>query len=305
MLPFPASRHQRPNKVNVCAVVVSFFPEGDFLLRLHRVQSQVDCIVIVDNSTPCRAVNLLQEVDSKMRINVISNGANLGLSAALNQGLRWAAEHGYTWALTLDQDSIVAGDILDTLSRVYEDYPQKETLAVIGSNYIDPILATPSLNIDSHDTGSWLDVKTTITSGSLISLPVYHIIGPFREELFIDCVDFEYCLRARRLGFRIIMTQKPLMTHAIGNTTTHKLPWKTTTTSNHSPLRRYFMTRNQIALARDYLWVEPSWTASMLYRHVKGTVLMCLFEKDIFRKLSYTLIGVLDGITANFHRKLG
>ncbi len=54
------------------------------------------------------------------------------------------------------------------------------------------------------------------------------------------------------------MANKPLMEHAIGAASFHKLPWKVSVTSNHSPVRRYYMTRNQVVLAREYLIMGTS-----------------------------------------------
>jgi rhamnosyltransferase len=304
ILPAPESEQKRPAKEDVCAIVVTYFPASDLLGHLRVIHIQVAKVLIVDNGSSGEAAKLLRSMQSELRVEVIHNGRNLGMAAALNQGIKWAEEHGYSWALTLDQDSLVAQDILESMSTVYEEFPNKQKLAVIGSNYIDSVLSKPFLNFNPDDSCPWQEVKTTITSGSLISLIAYRMIGPFRDELFIDGVDFEYCLRARSLGFRIIMARKPLMEHSIGAVTRHKLPWKMSSTSNHSPVRRYYMTRNQLLLTREYLWKEPAWAFLTLYRHLKDTILLCLFEKDITRKLRFTAMGALDGLLSNFKRNL-
>jgi rhamnosyltransferase len=85
----------------------------------------------------------------------------------------------------------------------------------------------------------------------------------------------------------------------------HKLPWKSVGASNHSPVRRYYMTRNQLVLAREYLWKEPVWTVSTLYAHLKSTIAVCFLEQDILRKLQYTALGIVDGLRSNFSRQLG
>jgi rhamnosyltransferase len=98
----------------------------------------------------------------------------------------------------------------------------------------------------------WEELDYVITSGSLISLAAYTAIGPFREELFIDYVDMDYCLRARARGFRVIKTRTPLMTHAIGAYTQHRWLGKTKWTTNHSPDRRYYIARNDTVMLREY-----------------------------------------------------
>ena len=141
-----------------------------------------------------------------------------------------------------------------------------------------------------------------ITSGSLLSLPAYKVIGAFREEFFIDCVDLEYCLRARAHGFRVIMACKPLMEHSIGCLSEHRLPWKKTGTSNHAAFRQYFMTRNILIVVREYMRKEPGWVLATLWSRAKSILLVCLFEKKRFHKIGYFLLGGLDGIRRKTNR---
>jgi rhamnosyltransferase len=102
----------------------------------------------------------------------------------------------------------------------------------------------------------------------------------------------------------VVLARKPLMQHAIGDSTIHKLPWKKTGTSNHSPLRRYYRARNLLVLTREYLYVEPTWILSALCSHIKSLILMCLFEEDVTTKLMYSAMGVFDGAVGNFQREI-
>ena len=303
MLISPNTRLECPRKESVCGVVISYFPQGDLLARLRRIRPQVAHLLVIDNGSSGDAASALDMIESQTDIDVIRNPSNLGIAAALNQGVDRALNMGYGWVLTLDQDTVVADDMVQALSAVYEQFPEKANLAVIGSNYTDPVIRRPFLALNGDSDRSWQEVKTAITSGSLISLSAHRAIGPFREELFIDCIDFEYCLRARSIGFHVVMTRKPLMQHGIGVVTLHKLPWKTTGTPNHAPMRRYYIARNQLILARKYLWSEPVWTISTLYRHLKDIIFICLFKKDVIHKLKSTAMGVWDGFSSNFGRK--
>jgi rhamnosyltransferase len=294
-----------PARETICSVIVTYHPDSRFIERVERITRQASETVIVDNGSSEQAVHQLRNAAIKLNVHLILNKENVGIARALNQGARWGQERGYAWALTVDQDSVVAEDLVETLSGLYEEFPEREKLAVIGSNHIDPLIRKPFWNFNGNSHCAWHEVKTTITSGSLISLIAYKVVGPFREELFIDCVDFEYCLRARSRGLRIIMACKPLLEHPIGAATRHRLPWRMTGTSNHSPIRRYYMTRNRLVLAREYLLKEPAWILSTLYRHIKSTILMCLFEKDLISKLGYTALGFLDGAISSFQRKIG
>ena len=52
-----------------------------------------------------------------------------------------------------------------------------------------------------------------MTSGSFLNLKVYKEAGPFVDKLFIDYVDFEYCLRLKKKGFKIYKLNNTYMQH--------------------------------------------------------------------------------------------
>ncbi len=127
----------------------------------------------------------------------ILNSENLGVATALNQGVRFAKENCFSWALLFDQDTTPEKTMTEELLSVYTDFPHKEKLAIVGSNYYSAYNHRPLYS--SIDSGScrWVENKTIITSGSLLSLRAFDTIGPFRDGFFIDHVNDEYCLRAR------------------------------------------------------------------------------------------------------------
>lgn len=297
-------RSSKLQKADICAVVITYHPDATLFERMTHVRSQVGRLIVVDNHSEISEIDQLHKLSSELGAHLILNPHNRGVGAALNQGLAWAAQQSCTWALTLDQDSSVSDDMIATLSAVYEDYPKKERLAILGSNYIDRNSRQAFSHPSKGDGSSWQAVPETITSGSLISVPAYAVIGPFREDFFMDFVDTEYCLRARARRYKIVLTRKTIMRHAIGACTLHNLPWKATGTTNHSAVRRYYMTRNHLVLVRQYIRKEPLWALSTLYSRFKSTILMCLFERDKARKLMFTATGVLDGLLSNFSRDL-
>jgi rhamnosyltransferase len=173
--------------------------------------------------------------------------------------------------------------------------PFPERLAVLGCNYHNKINGT--IEGPTGPEGSPArEVVTVITSGSLISLDVFRVIGGFRDEFFIDCVDHEYCLRARAHGFHVMMTCKPLMEHSIGHERQHRLAWKRPLASNHPPLRQYFMTRNTVLLAREYICKEPRWVLKELWLRAKSTLIVCLLETERLSKIKHIVRGFSDGI---------
>jgi rhamnosyltransferase len=241
-------------------------------------------------------VTRLWEIAASLGSHVILNSRNEGIARALNLGADWAVRHGYSWMLMLDQDTTVSPEMMPSLAQLFLRDPSSNNLAIIGSNYIDK--ATGLVKTDFAPAGVFQaqEMVSVLTSGSLLSLSAYQTLGPFRDDFFIDCVDHEYCLRARSRGYRVIMTSHPVMAHGIGNLTVHKFLWKTIGASNHEPSRQYFMSRNTWILAREYLAKEPRWILHYLRAWLKSTVVICLFERQRYKKLKNITRGCIDGL---------
>lgn len=286
-----------PGLETICAVVVTYYPDSGFADRMERVAKQVGQIVIVDNRSQGESLGRIQEVVERLGIHLIPNASNEGIARALNAGVRWAASRGYRWVLTLDQDTLVAADMVSSLAHVFRSYPFPQKAAVVGSNYRDQF-SKPTLSDDPIEPGGYggKEVKTVLTSGSLISVDAFDSIGGFREDFFMDCVDHEYCLRARSHGYRILMTAKPVMEHGPGDPSQHRLLWRKFRTSNHSISRRYFLARNSTILVREYAISEPGWILYYLWEYAKSMLLLCLFETHRAAKLKGSIRGCIDGI---------
>ena len=280
-----------PRRENICAIVVTYQPDCGLPSRVDHLTGQVDLVVIVDNHSGDTFVPMLDLLASQMKLHLIRNSDNLGVATALNQGVRWAKEAGYHWALLLDQDTTLLEFTVETLIAAYRGFPEKNRLAVIGANYLGTMLEREASN-KSDFTNSWMESVAVITSGSLLSIAGHEAIGPFRDDLFIDHVDHEYCLRARSKGWKIIMSRQLAIQHVVGVPTMH---WSSCKISNHSPLRHYYMARNFLVLAKKYFTKEPSWILAALAREAKTILLMLLFERDRKAKLMYTSRGLWHG----------
>jgi rhamnosyltransferase len=291
-------------KKSVLAIVVTCHPDSSFAERFKRLAGQVDAVLIVDNSSGPAAVSMLRETASRLNMQLILNSENLGLATALNIGATHAIAHGYEWALLFDQDTVPGDNLFVGLRDAYDAFPRKDKLAVIGANYRDPHTGKLQLPPLVSNACSWRERRVVITSGSLLSLRIYRMLGPFRNEYFIDCVDLEYCLRARSKEFDVIATSQPLMIHGIGQPTRHRLPWREIYVANHSRIRRYYMIRNDVDIAKRYLLREPAWVLASLWTRFKSMLLLCLFEKDRLAKVKYSAMGLFDGLCSKFDRKL-
>jgi rhamnosyltransferase len=285
---------------DVCAIVVTYRPDAAFPARLSGVSPQVGMTVIVDNGSSDAERSMLREAASDPNIDLVFNAENLGLARALNIGIQRAATLGYSWVLLLDQDTRVELDMVGTLLAIHASFPDRERLAVLGSNFSDATERPTDAAGHESPGEHWEEVERIITSGSLLPLETHFAIGPFREEFFIDYVDEEYCLRAKAKGYRIIKSRKHLMSHAIGSPTVRKMFGTSKWTTNHAPDRRYYIARNNTVLLREYGGYRAGmWAWKSFRRCLRQCKRIALYEQMKTRKIAAVIHGLWDGIRGN------
>lgn len=289
-----------PHAGATAAVVVSYNPDKDFGKRLAVIKPQVDRIIIVDNGSNTSIHEILNGFISG-DIDIIENKLNMGIAVALNQGVKKAMQLGFAWVLTLDQDTEIDPDMVSHLVSILSDYPDKGALGIIGSNARSK--HSERLFIDcGRQSKEFIELKTIITSGSLMSLSAYEKAGPFREDFFIEGVDLEYCLRLRRHGFKILMSCKPLMTHAAGKMEEHRFLGRVVLVANHEPWRYYCMLRNLAQISKLYVRQEPRWVLNLYFNITKMIIKIAFFEENRFIKVKYISLGIIDGLSKIMRR---
>lgn len=294
-------------------MLVSFHPDADLPARVNRILGQLGALVIVDNGSGEATLRRLTELTLDPRIALESLPRNLGVARALNIGIRRARVLGYDWVLLLDQDSVADAGMVEELIAAHASFPEPARLAVLGAGFRDihkpegepaPARSAGTARDGAGPGGgskapapAWREVESVITSGSLLSLSMLDRIGGFRDDFFIDYVDSEFCFRARALGYRVAITRKPLMSHAIGESTHHALLGVRKWTSNHSADRRYYMARNDTIMLKEYggfPW--GTWALKSLGRRVRTCKRIVLYEDAKLAKVAAVAHGWWHGV---------
>lgn len=249
--PCPCSR-----PVHVVGVVVTYFPEPDALEELlQQLVLQVAEIVVVDNGSD-GAVSRLLAKQAWPNISILLQKDNIGVAAAVNRGVEEALRSGATHVLLSDQDSVPPPGMVRTLLAVCDWLDaQSMPFGAVGPQYFDP--SSGYRSPFARTQGLWLSsVRETfpspcvetdflITSGSLISASAWKATGGMDESLFIDYVDIEWGLRARRIGYPCYGTFRTQMAHTLGD---RRVSFFGLAIPVHGPIRHYYQIRNPILL---------------------------------------------------------
>lgn len=279
-------------KVNmICCVVVTFNPEAALLGLIKCIEDQVDKIIIVDNNSGSSGLDILKKIGSNNKL-LVYNEANLGIAKALNQGVIQAREMGYNWVITFDQDSKPFSNLLQILSNVYALYPHKQDIGAIGIN----ILKTNGVTYyRPSSSDAYLEKDYLITSGCLLSVEAFTLIGGFREDLFIDNVDLEYSLRLKKYGKKLLISSECGMYHDPGRPKSQTVFGIKITSSNHNSFRRYYMARNHLILSKSYYYREPYFIAKSTYFFLLSLLQMVVVDDNKLSKIFSSIKGIVDG----------
>jgi len=275
---------------------VTHNPKPDFEQNILALAPQVKQVIIVDNRSSTTVRQVIARIASAYHCETVWSQQNLGIASALNRGVKLAlTDSTCQWILTLDQDSAVPPGFVVNMFKAYEACPFKEEVALVGANYQ---LAYRPLRASSagKDSEIFQEVKTLMTSGTLLKRNVFAHCGSFDESFFMDYVDHEFCFRVRRHGLRVIQANQAVLEHQLGSPTLHRILGRQFVTSNYSSNRRYHQARNRLIFYRRYFHSDAYWIAAEVVRWVREVVKMTIVERDRKRKLASIVRGIWDGI---------
>jgi rhamnosyltransferase len=280
--------------VGVSAVIVLYNPNLPSLRQnIFNLNSQVDHIFLVDNSISSNLSPLSNVINENT--TYIFLGENLGIAKAQNVGIAKAAGNKSEFILLLDQDSNPTPNLVKNLISDYKNVINNGiSLAVIGAYPINSFNDKPyKPRFNKYKAfefnESILITSQVISSGSLIAIKNFYFVGEFKEELFIDGVDHEWCWRASTKGMKCAISTSSIIYHSLGEGDRKLLGIRV---SISSIFRIYFQYRNFIYLCRfDY--VPLYWKTVNLIKY-----LIKLFYYPIIVSPKYLpriLKGVYDG----------
>jgi rhamnosyltransferase len=280
------SFHKAPNGNNTCAVIVTYFPDKNLISLIETIRKEIEFIIIIDNTDQFIDNDIFKIISNK-NILVIKNIKNSGIARALNDGFKKAKEFSFDWVLTFDQDTILLSHFFIEIKNIYSKFPLKSKIGAIGLS-----ANSKKIKLTKSD---YIIKDYLITSGCLIPMSVFDTVGEFSDELFIDNVDIDYCLRIRSLKFLLVKILYKSMIHKAGNNISKKILFFNLNSSNHNHHRRYYMARNHILICKRYFNKFPFFIFKLTFFFTKSLLIMVLIEDKKVMKLSQTFLGLKDG----------
>lgn len=270
---------------DVCAGIVLFNPDIDRLKSVvGAISGQVKEVVLVDNgSVNNRSITAV--LANYMNVSLITNTENEGIAKALNQICKYGKDNGYQWGLTLDQDTVCPGNLIEELYKHTNNAIHGIVCPAV--HYEGVNMESPSVNTNGEY------VYACMTSASLTRLEAWEKVGGFNEGYFIDFVDNEFCMKLKQEGYKVYRTNHSAISHQLGESREVRFLWYKSVGTIHSSLRCYYMMRNNVLFIRQYgkelnVLKEYSKVAYIAYRQL-------LYSQQKMNDLIYIAKGLKDG----------
>lgn len=265
---------------NISACIITFNPDINRLKEnISSLRRFTFDILLVDNgSTNVDEINKLKE---QYNLIIIYNKENLGIAKALNIGFKNSIEIFHSdWILTLDQDSVINNSMNKLKSYISNE-----------NGIICPqIFDLNSKKIIDKETGL---INKCITSGALTNVESWKSVNGFDEIMFIDNVDFDFCYRLQKKGYKIYRVEDAILKHEIGKTTIRKFLFLNVVVKNHSAFRKYYISRNIIYFARKQ---SKSLLILKAYlQYLKMYFIILFYESEKNQKINAIKNGFKDG----------
>ena len=288
---------------SIFSIIVLYKADLNAFKNIFAAQLDNFSNIILVNNSPEISLDSFKS----SQVTMINNPGNIGLASALNVGILEAKKQGAEMAGLFDQDTLLPEDFSQNMLKHINDYQGQKKPALFSPVFFNHV---------TDDYGSIINFKPfrlirskpdkqkshthpqyVITSGSFIPISILDEVGLMREELFIDFVDIEWCMRARAKGYSIVSFPKVEIAHHLGDSS---VSFMGINYPIHSPLRMYYYFRNAMYLYR-LREIDWNWRLVDATRNLFRFLFYMLFVKNRPNYFKYIIKGYYHG----FIKKMG
>lgn len=292
---------ERQMEPAVGVVILNWNRSDDTLACIDSVKRSrypVSHIVVVDNASRDSSAARISQAHPDAVL--IENKENIGFAGGNNRGIAFALGHGIEYVLVLNNDATVEPDTIGELVRCASRDPR---IAAVGAKIFR--MDRPEIlnfcygairyhhwfvtveGLDAPDNERFCQERNVEwISGCcmLMTRDALMDIGAFDEDFFAYLEDVDWCLRARKRGYRVLFCP--------GARAHHK---GSASTGRNSPQINYFYGRNCI------LFLKKHGSTAQWARFLSAFAVVFLLRliKAAFsggaRRVLYSLAGLYDG----------
>lgn len=269
--------------IQIAGIVILYNPNSSVRKNIKSYMYYFDQLLLIDNSSSNN--KFLFDGMLSAKVFYIALMENKGISYAINYGFTYFKGKNVHYVITMDQDSSFGTNIIGQYKEYIQHKEMRDVLALI------PQYKTNRNNL-SKNTG-YEEVKLAMQSGSLFSIDILDRIGAFNDDLFLDVVDWEFFVRGRKRGLKIIRCNKAILIHQPAITKEIRLGNKKIRYGTAVPVRYYYQIRN-------LLWgtIKYKYPYFLFIFIVKWAKIIFLFDNK-WEYIKYGVKAIKDAFQSN------
>lgn len=234
------------------------------LRRCEKGGNEVE-VIIVENGSEDGSYEALSKLTD---IELIANSKNLGFSGGMNSGIEYAIKRQADYVIILNNDTVVDKNLIVNFAKLAQKsdivapkiyfapgfeyhksrYKKSDLGKVIwyAGGFVDwQNILGRHIGVDEVDSGQFgksKEIDFATGACMLVKREVFEKIGLLDEKYFLYLEDMDFCVRAKKAGFKIIYDPKAILWHKNA----------ISAGGSGSKLQDYYFTRNRLLFAFKY-----------------------------------------------------
>lgn len=275
--------------------------------KLINQTYKIEQLLIIDNSSKPITIHTSR---NNISIEVQHHPENIGVAGGLSLGIQYAIHNKFDFIWLFDQDSTPHENALENLIYFYEKYINKSEIGILScvvqdqeTGQIDCGFIYRNYRFYKQTINSQnavYECDAVITSGTLLNCCAARQVRLPNESLFIDAVDFDYCMNLRKKNYKIFTICNAKINHRFGNSKSIKLLGRSKFIYLYSPLRYFYVHRNHTYLETRLAKSGLFFIICTFYRVFKCfrkiLVILSFEDSQKFLKIYACSKGTVDGL---------
>jgi hypothetical protein len=263
---------------------------------LHRsAYPNMTCMVVDNNSTDGTPAAVRQAFPG---VRCLALAKNYGFARAANVIVRQARQQQCEYVLLLNADTDFAPQFLTQLVLAAEQQPQSAVFSPKIYLRDDPrrlwaiggVLSRHKIRfygLDKLDSGQFDNLALDFVMGCamLIRTDLLQHIGLFDGRFFVFYEEIDFCVRARRAGWRVALLPEVYLWHAGG-----------ATTSKRPQVRQFYLARSRLLFLRKHRAAFNLWALALYEVALTAKIVATCLARRSWREALAYLHGAAVGL---------